>query len=406
MLKIKAAARNAAVLGSSCFFAYAGCYMGRNILSSMLPQMVDSGVYGRDALASMGSAFFITYGIGQLINGLIGNKVRAKLMVFIGLFFSGTMLVLFPLLYWYPLALFLWAVCGFLCSMLWGPLSRLVGENTTAQVGRILLTLLTIASVVGTAVTYFLAILSALKGSWKSGFFITGTVLILLSILWFIANAFMENRGIVKKESAPCKTEKKGNPISFLLKNGIIAITVITMLNGVIRNAVAFWIPTFISERFSVSAASAAEISAVLPFVNIAGTLLSVLGAKLFHNNEHKMLTVLFAFTTLMFTAMYFLNGKGMILNLAALFAASAAMTGACNMIFSYYVLRFADTGKISGVTGFLDFSSYISASAASLLFSFLVPKCGWNFIVGLWGGITLAGLFVSLLSKRRSTAS
>ena len=70
-------------------------------------------------------------------------------------------------------------------------------------------------------------------------------------------------------------------------------------------------------------------------------------------------------------------------------------------MIFSFYVLRFADTGKISGITGFLDFSSYVSASAASILFSSLIPNLGWNFIVGIWAATTLAGVFFSLLSMK-----
>ena len=45
----------------------------------------------------------------------------------------------------FPLTLagtLLWAVCGFLGSMLWGPLSRMVGENTSPGAARLLLTLL------------------------------------------------------------------------------------------------------------------------------------------------------------------------------------------------------------------------------------------------------------------------
>ncbi len=401
MLKIRSEVKKASIIGLSCFLAYGGCYIGRNILSSMLPQMIANNIYSRESLATMGSAFFITYGMGQLINGFIGNKISAKYMVFIGLFISGILSILFPLFYSYSLSLILWGVCGFLCSMLWGPLSKLVGENTTAKVGRILLTLLTVASIAGTAVTYFLAIFSAIKSSWKLGFFITGVILIIISILWFIANTIMENTGIIKKKDAFFEPINSKNSLGYLLRNGFIAMTVVSMLNGVIRNAVTFWIPTFVSERFAVSVASAAAISSILPFVNLGGTLLSVYVAKHLHDDERKTLTILFAFTALMFTTMYLLNGKSMILNLAALFSASAAMTGACNMIFSFYVLRFADTGKISGITGFLDFSSYVSASAASILFSSLVPSYGWNFIVGIWAVITSIGVLFSWISSK-----
>jgi len=401
MPRINKTLKDSSILGISCFVSYAGCYMGRNILSAMLPQMIENNIYGREALATMGSVFFVTYGLGQLINGFVGNKVNAKYMVFIGLFTSGILTILFPFFYSYSLSLAVWGICGFLCSMLWGPLSKLIGENTTAKIGRILLTLMTVASIAGTAVTYFLAMFSALKKSWKLGFYVIGILLITIATLWFIANTIMENKGIIKKIDSIYKAKKNQINLNYLIRNGFAAMIIITMLNGVIRNAVSFWIPAFISDQFSVSVASVAAISAVLPFVNFGGTLFSVYLAHHVQNDERKMLTTLFTFATLMFAIMFFLNRRIMILNIVALFAASAAMTGACNIIFSFYVLRFANTGKISGITGFLDFSSYVSASAASILFSYLVPNSGWNFIVGIWMGTTLVGALLSWFSVK-----
>lgn len=398
---LKPSLKNSAVLGLTCFFAYEACYIGRNILSSMMPQMIQNNIYGRDCLAAMGSVFLISYGIGQLVNGCIGNKLSPKIMVFAGLFLTGSMVILFSMFYSYNLANILWAVCGFLCSMLWGPLSKLVGENTSPEAGRIILTLLTIASIAGTGVTYLLAILSSFRNNWKFGFVLTGILLIIVSVLWLIANSYMDKMGITKRTAISDEPAISGKMTRNLIKNGFIAMTVATMLNGIIRNAVAFWIPTFISERFEVSPATSAAISSILPFVNLGGTLLSVLIAKKFNNDEKKTMSLLFAFSTVMFAGMFFLNGRGIVLNIVALFAASAAMTGACNMIFSFYVLNFAHTGKISGITGFLDFSSYVSASVVSILFSSLISNFGWNFIVGIWAMTTLFGILFTQLAKK-----
>lgn len=400
MIKAKAAVKNAALLGFTCFISYSACYIGRNILSSMLPQMIQNNVYGKESLSMMGSVFFVTYGLGQLINGMIGNRISAKYMVFTGLFLSGILSVLFPLFYSELLSLVLWGVCGFLCSMLWGPLSKLVGENTSIEYGRILMTMLTIASIAGTSVTYFLAIFGALRNNWKLGFLIAGFLLVAVSVIWFLLVTVMERKGIVKKKSIE-QTAKQKVTIQYFLNIGFITIVLVTMLNGVIRNAVAFWIPTFISEQFHVSAAAAAAVSAIVPFVNLAGTLFTVFAAKRFHNDEGKMLTILFAYSTLMFAVIFFLNGKYMVINMIALFTASAAMTGACNVIFSFYVLRFADTGKLSGLTGFLDFTSYVSASAANVLFSSLLTKYGWNMIVSVWTATTLLGIIFSWISMK-----
>ncbi len=401
MRKIQKGTKNAIAIGVSCFLAYAGCYMGKNILSSMLPQMIGGGIYSRGSLAAMGSAFFVTYGTGQLINGFVGDRVSAKYMVSAGLLISGISCAAFPFLPSEALALALWGICGFLCSMLWGPISKMVGENTSKQVGTVLLTLLTVASIAGTAVTYLLAVLSALKKDWRFGFLVTGVALAGLAVFWFFADCLMERKGIIRRMAVPAKGARQGHNVAVLLKNGFIAMTLAAMLNGIIRNAVAFWIPTFISERFSVSAAAAAEISSILPFVNLGGALFSVRLAEWTQNDEKKALTIFFVFTALMFGIMILLGNGWMVLNVAALFCASAAMTGGSNLIFTHYVLCFAETGRISSITGFLDFSSYIAASAASVLFSSLVPSHGWNFVVGVWAAVALAGAAASWYAAR-----
>lgn len=384
-------------IGASCFAAYATCYLGRNILSAMMPLIIKSQIYSHDSLASMGSAFFITYGFGQLINGFLGNRASAKIMVFTGLFFTGILVILFPVISSFSLSMILWAVCGFLCSMLWGPLSRLVGENTSERAGRMILTLLTIASIVGTGITYVLAIISTEMDKWNIGFFIAGFVLIVVSASWYSAVNILERRKLINLTVQALTKEKSKNTIKYLADNSIIQMTAIAMLNGVIRNAAAFWIPTYITERFQVSTSIAAAISSVLPFVNLGGTLISVYVAKLLRNNEIKVLAVFFGFSTVCFAVMYLGNNNVMSLNLIMLFTASAAMAGACNIIFSFYVLRFAGIGKISGVTGFLDFASYASASGANILFSGLLAGFDWNHIVAVWAFTSLAGLFFCL---------
>lgn len=54
----------------------------------------------------------------------------------------------------------------------------------------------------------------------------------------------------------------------------------VSMVNGIIRNAVAFWIPTFLSERLGFSPALSASISGGLPLVNLAGTFLGLVILK------------------------------------------------------------------------------------------------------------------------------
>ena len=69
------------MLGALCSIAYFSVYIARNILSTVTPQMVELG-YDKDMyLAPMSSLYLIFYAIGQLINGAIGDKIKARWMI-------------------------------------------------------------------------------------------------------------------------------------------------------------------------------------------------------------------------------------------------------------------------------------------------------------------------------------
>lgn len=388
-------------VGLTCFLAYGACYAGRNILSAMMPQIMEAHLFTEISLGSMGSAFLLSYGIGQLVNGVMGNKVSPRYMVSIGLFLPGILILVFPFCKSEQAAVVLWGVCGFFCSMLWGPISKTIGENANEKIGKILLTLMTVAAVLGMLITYILALISSLLGSWQVAFFISSGILILISILWFFSNLYMERKGIIKNAGKNSELSGSRSSIRRFLNADFIFMVIVTMLNGVIRNAVIFWIPTFISKNFHYSSSISSAASTILPVINIGGTFAILYLLKFTRNNEKLMCMILFILSVLMFFIV-FLCGEGFaVISITALFAASAAMTGASNMIFSVYILRFRNTGMISGVTGFLDFSSYASASVFSLAFPKILSFGGWNIVVISWMLITLGGILFSYLSMK-----
>lgn len=394
--------KKAVWIGSICCLAYAGCYTGRNILSAVMPQLIELGNFSESALGTMGSALLLCYGIGQLINGFLGNVIDAKFMVPIGLAVPGIMITIFPFCNSNIIGIIGWGACGFFCSMLWGPMSKVIGENTERKTGRILITLMTTASVVGTLITYLLALIGSSVKNHVLPFVISGTLLLIISLIYYIFSVRMENRGMIKPH--PIQSVKKED-VSFIVNIGFISMIIVTMLYGIIRNAVSFWIPTFISQNFSVSSQTAAAISIILPITNILGTFVTMYFARLARYREKFMCMLLFAFSTVMFIIVFLCKTSFAPVSISALFMASAAMTGACNMIFSIYVLHYTDTGLISGITGLFDFTSYISASAASLVFPIILTKSGWSAVCAVWTAVTILGTGFSLLAMKTDKA-
>ncbi len=69
--------------------------------------------------------------MGQLINGMIGDKIKAKYMLSCGLFFAGIMNLVFSRVANIAGAsLLAYGLSGFCLAMIYGPMTKTVAENT------------------------------------------------------------------------------------------------------------------------------------------------------------------------------------------------------------------------------------------------------------------------------------
>jgi sugar phosphate permease len=55
----------------------------------------------------------------------------------------------------------------------------------------------------------------------------------------------------------------------------------------------------------------------------------------------------------------------------------------------------------VSSATGFLDFTSYLSAAVSSALFANAVDVIGWKVLILVWFALVAIGLLVSLPFER-----
>lgn len=402
--------RGAVGIGSIGFFAYAVCYIAKNVLSALMSRMESSGSFDVMVLGNMTSAFLFSYAIGQLINGVLGNKISPRYMVLMGLAVPGTILVLFPLVGSGTAALVLWAVCGFFCSMLWGPLSAMIGENTTMRMGRVLMTVLTVASVIGTLFAYILGVIGSVTNSWETPFRAGGIAILLAAVIWFLGYGYLERVGVLKKRThRPKATSVDNEPaprVTFarFITLGLVLMVGVTMLNGVLRNAASTWVPILLERYLGFSGVMASALSTVLPFVNLAGTFGSLALMRFVHHNEKVMCCILFGISTVTLLTVLLVGANAALVSAFAIFLCCSAMTGACNMVFGFYILRYRKTGVLSGLSGFYDFTAYLSATLANLLFTAQFDAGKTETMLLTWvltAALGLAFSLVAVFSKR-----
>ena len=238
-LQMKPEARNAFCIGLMCSVSYLAVYFARNILGTVSPGMIEDGVLTTGQIGTLSSVYFITYAVGQLINGAIGDRIKAKYMIGFGLILAGVCNSAFALLAGSPAAAYAaYGMTGFCLSMIYGPMTKVVAENTE-------LVYATRCSVGYTFASFFgspLAGIAAMAFSWWEVFGLSSLILIIMGLVCMAFFHLFERRGIIQYGKYQIK--EKGGGVRALFQRQIVKFTLISIITGVIRTTVVFWLPT------------------------------------------------------------------------------------------------------------------------------------------------------------------
>ena len=395
-MKISYEAKKAFKIGSVCFLSYLAVYVARNTLSAVSPQMIAGGAFTKEYVGTLSSLFFITYAIGQLINGAIGDKIKAKYMMSTGLLLAGVGSALFPLLANYQLAVYgAYGLTGFALSMIYGPMTKVVSENTELVYATRCSLGYTFASFFGSP---FAGILAALF-VWQGVFFTSSAILVVMGLVCFLVFTLFERKKIIEygKYEKP-KNQGTAGGIKVLIRHQIIKFTLISILTGVVRTTVVFWLPTYISEYLEFSPDNAALIFTVATFIISLTTFVAIFVYERLHRNMDLVILLAFSTSAVCFMVVYLF--KQPILNVIFMVLAIMASNSAATMLWSRYCPSLRDTGMVSGATGFLDFVSYMAAAASSTLFANAVSVIGWGNLILVWFGLMILGVVVALPYK------
>lgn len=389
--------KNALMIGIISSISYLACYFARNILSVASPEIVATTDITLEYIGTLSTANMLSYAIGQLINGIIGDKVKGKYLVSGGLFCAGVSVMVLGLSNSPFTMIVAYSLMGFFLSMIYAPLTKLIAENTHPIHAMRCCLGLTFASLFGTPV----AGVVALAFHWKSAFIICGIILMAMGAMFYLSVLFFEKCGIVKyrEQTKKEKTGKSGG-IKVLLKNQIVKFSLVAVLTGIVRTSVVFWIPTYLSQHLGFSAGIAATMFTVITCAQSAAPFVNnlIVYERLLKRDMDKMILLAFSASTISFVMMFVVEQP--VINMIFLLVALVTASGASDMLWSIYCPSLKDTGLVSSATGYLDFMSYMAAAAANLMFANAITQIGWGKLILVWAALMLVGVVISLPKK------
>ena len=410
----------------TCLFTYVLLYFGRSNFSAVLPALVDSetGLFTKDEAGLINSAFFIVYGAGQFINGLITEKIPP--FGLIGTSFAlGTVanFVMYlatispePSLY---VLILVWAVNGYAQSFVFTSFMRIFAMILPETQRNAASTNIFI----GTALGPVLALLISqqilrVSDNWQL-LFLAGSIAIGIStVFWFISTrkiAKLSYKYIDVSETAEekvCKSAPKKRHemrlLFLLVTSGVLLITIPSFIFAFVKEGLQTWAPTFIKELFreshNVTDSFAVGISTIIPLFGIGASFLGRFIYEKWLNCEMKTTALLFfgAAVSIFCTGAFMLDSLWGTLILVAV--AYMLLVAVNTMIIGLIPIRFARHGRTATITGIFNSVASIGLGLSNYFVGLLAQNFDWHIVFYVLTALTVIAFIISLATVRRWT--
>ncbi len=399
--------RSDSFFGYLCCLVYFASYYTRINYAAVLLEIVqDLGITNEQAsFAVLGG--FVTYGVGQLISGIIGDYIKPRAMIFAGLCTTSTINLLMPLLPDIRVMSLMWCVNGFAQSMLWPPLVRIMAERFDAQTYRSVAGKVNISASVSTIAVYLVAPVAIGISGWRLVFLVSAALGFLTAFLWIGSVGPDNSRQAAAGTSAGNGDETEPLPKTGSLWTGrdrklfIGCIVCAIVLQGILRDGITTWMPTYINDVFALGSSKSILTAVVLPiFSALSLSVTAVIQKRI--GNELSTAALLYGIGLAVSLVLPVVFDTYVWISVISMAVITACMHGINLMLVSYLPQYFAQYGKASSVSGFLNAWTYVGSAISSYGFAALSQRYGWYFTIVLWAVISAAGFCLCMLYRRR----
>ena len=403
-----------------CSVVYFISYLSRKNFAVVMAAMISGQVIDKLVGGFIGMGMFVFYGIGQIVSGYLGDKIKPRSIMATGIALAMITNILMPLTagvsQW--LLIPVWSVNGFAQALLWPPIVKLLADNLDSETYVSANLIVTSAAHVATVLLYLLVPVCLQFFSWQTVFYIASAgALLALPVLIIGLNIAMP-KSAVRPQPCIALPEKQGEAqlgseesfLSVFRRSGLLTILISIILMGYLRDGIESWLPTLYSEVFGKDPSESILVSVVVPIGSIlAITLIRIAHKTPVFENETRATAILFLSATALCIPLYFVMGSESIvlrvLCLALVMIICALMHAINFMLISCVPGYFAKCGRASTAGGVCNACTYVGAAVSMYGIAGISEKFGWDVTVITWIVIAAMGVVFSLLSYRKFTS-
>jgi len=358
---------------------YMVSYITRINYGAIISEMVIATGQSKSMLSMALTGSFITYGAGQIVSGILGDHFSPKKLLSIGLLLSASMNILIPFCDSPYQMLFIWCVNGFAQSFMWPPLVRLMTGLLSMEDYSRVSVMVSWGSSFGTIIVYLLAPVFISFTGWKSVFFFSAAMGVLMFVIWQFAGYDVAP---VKRQKNSIENVSGGKR---LFGFWMIGILIAIVLQGLLRDGVTTWMPSYIGETYHLGSAVSILTGVVLPIFGIICLQLAAMVYRMKPGAPLLGAAIFFGAGAVGALLLNMVSGTNAILSVLFSALLTGCMHGVNLILICMLPPFFRDTGRVSTVSGVLNACTYIGSALSTYGTALLTEKFGWSVTLVLW---------------------
>lgn len=397
-----------------CAAAYFVSYLTRSNFAAVTVEIIAETGWEKSAISAVTTALFISYGIGQVISGWLGDHTRPEMLMAGGLIASAVMNLTIPFCTSISQMTVVWAVNGLAQAMMWPPISRILAEYCTPADYRKGTMIVSLGSSIATMSIFLLASMCAAWFNWRTLFYIAASTALVMVAVWLVGFKSVERFALsdkniassdmseASKEVPKAAEEKK---VFEKVPGSLVAIMCVLLISslcyGALQNSISTWMPNYISESFSISGSMAILSSIIIPIFTTITYPVVLWYYQRFFKNEVVCAGTMFGMAAVATALIFIFQNILPVVAVLMLAVVSAAMYGV-NFLIALVPKKFDRYGKVSTVSGLINAVVYVGSAASVWGIALIAENFGWGVTILVWGGLCIVGGLVCAATARR----
>jgi len=371
-------------------------YLCRLNISVALPEIGREFSSSGALLGGIGSAFFILYSLGQLINGQLGDRISPRLLILIGLVASSSLNIAVGFSSSILAIFIFWGANGYFQSMAWGPSVKILASWFPLKERGKISGFQASFYQGGNIASWIIAGYLAQKLGWRWAFFIPAIILLFTGIYFFsrVRNNPRQIDLAIPRENSSLNKQKVKSIFRQSIGNPrILKVAISFFFLSITSYSLLFWLPSYLVSSEKVSVSLAAYRSLVLPLSGaVSGLFTGWMTDRLFSSRRAPLAIIMLTISlplVLIFPYIPSITGK-----LVSLFLLGLLIYGPHMLMVGTMPMDYATEKAASSAAGFIDSLGYLGATVGGIGTGLIIDYFSWDKVFIFYG----ISIFLSLL--------